>query len=76
MSAASSYSLSMQIAELQAELRVRRRTYPGLVSRGRMRASEAETKIACMEAAVASLQRQMSVDCEASASRQIARNGS
>ena len=43
-------SLGEQLAEIDRELTMRSRVYPGLVTRRKMRQSEADYQIACMEA--------------------------
>ena len=49
-------SLHAQISEVQNEMTMRKQVYAGLVSRGKMRRSEADLKIQYMEAALTSLQ--------------------
>ena len=48
--------ISQQINEVERELSLRRSVYPGLVTRGKMRQSEADEHLARMEAVLATLQ--------------------
>lgn len=49
------HSLNVQITEVERELRMRQRVYPGLVARGKMRPSEAAELIRIMESVLESL---------------------
>jgi hypothetical protein len=48
-------NLSAQIASVQREIKLRRRLYPGRVSRGRMSPRQALYEVACMEAVLTEL---------------------
>lgn len=49
-------SLKAQIAEVEAEIEMRKRVFPGLVSRRTMKEAEADYKIETMRAVLATLQ--------------------
>jgi hypothetical protein len=51
-----SYSLEVQIAEVQAEIATRQKVYGRLVVTGKMKPSQAEYKIAVMAAVLATLE--------------------
>lgn len=53
------HSLSVMIAEVERELRLRRAVYPRMVTRGKYRMGEAEELIRIMESVLATLQRQL-----------------
>lgn len=50
------HSIHLQIAELQREKALRTSVYPGLVSRGKMRQSEADEHMGRLDAAIATLE--------------------
>jgi len=49
------FSLQAQLAEVEREIVLRQRVYPGLIVRGKMRQSEADYHTAAMEAVRATL---------------------
>jgi hypothetical protein len=49
------YPLSVQIGELERELRVRAQVYPGQIARGNLKAAEAVRRVAILEEAIATL---------------------
>jgi len=50
-------SLAAQIAEVEREIAMRRRVYPGQVARGKMRQGEADVLISRMEDVLVSLRK-------------------
>jgi hypothetical protein len=53
--AAAVVTLAAQIAEVEREIRMRHKVYPGQVRQGRMTPREAEKKLAVMEAVLTTL---------------------
>lgn len=49
------FTIGQQINEVQAEIAMRERVYPGLVAKRKMRQSEADHKTSCMTAVLQTL---------------------
>lgn len=50
-------SISQQIAELKRERQMRAQVYPKLIASGKLRRQNAEFQSACLDAAIATLER-------------------
>lgn len=57
--------LSVQIGEVEREIRMRQNAYPGLIEKGRMKAVDARRQIAIMQEVLSTLEEQRAIQLAA-----------